>query len=122
MNTPIIPIWKKAPFFRMLLPLMAGIIVQWYLQISFLHIILSAICFLIAFFLFRFLPIAIRFKVQAIQGLLLQLLLFVFGLFITYQNDIRHQENWLGNYYTDSSYVVVKLNEPIVEKSKSFKA
>ncbi|MBK7884921.1 MAG: ComEC family competence protein [Chitinophagaceae bacterium] len=122
MNTPIIPVWKKAPFLRLLLPLIAGIILQWYVQFALHYILLSVICFLIAFILFRFLPIAIRFKVKGIQGFLLQLLIIVFGLFITWQNDIRNEKNWLGNYYTDSNYIILKLNEPLVEKSKSFKA
>ena len=34
MPLPAIHIWKKAPFIRFLLPLISGIILQWYLQIQ----------------------------------------------------------------------------------------
>ncbi len=43
-------------------------------------------------------------------------------MFITWHKDIRHQNNWYGHQYNDSSSVIVRINEPLIEKSKSFKA
>lgn len=122
MNSLSVPVWKKAPFLRLLLPLTAGIILQWYNQFQLEQILVAAVGFSLAFICFRLLPLALRFKFQALQGILLNLLLIVAGLFITYQKDIRHQQSWIGNIYHDSDYIVATINEPLLEKNKSYKA
>ncbi len=117
-----IPIWKKAPFIRLLLPLIAGILLQWYLQISLQFIVTACISFGIAFLLFLLLPIAIRFKLQPLQGLIIQLVFVALGAWLTWQKDMRHHKNWYGNHYKDGSYLVVRIDEPLVEKNKTYKA
>ena len=117
-----IPIWKKAPFIRLLLPLIAGIVLQWYLQIPLQVIVTAFISFCIAFLLFLLLPIALRFKIQPLQGLIIQLLVAALGTWLTWQQDVRHHNSWYGDHYKDGSYLVVRVDEPPVEKNKSFKA
>ncbi len=117
-----IPVWKTAPFIRLLLPFMAGIVLQWYGQISLPVIITALISFAIAFGLFNLFPLAVKYKWGALQGLVLTALLVSFGLFIAWQKDVRHHHNWYGRYYHDSDQLVVRINEPLVEKAKSFKA
>jgi len=118
----VIPIWKTAPFIRLLLPLIAGIIVQWYLQIPLPAIIAALISFSIAFLLFLFFPVALQFKIKPLQGFIIQLLFISLGALLTWQKDIRHNSQWFGNYYNDSSYLIVRIDEPLIEKTKSFKA
>jgi competence protein ComEC len=117
-----IPFWKSSPFVRLLVPLMIGIVLQWYLQFSLFYIIYSFVSFFIAFLLFRFLPLAVHFKVQGLQGFSLNLLLLCFGLFITYQKDIRTHPNWFGNYYRSTTELVLRIDESLIEKPKSYKA
>ncbi len=117
-----IPIWKKAPFTRLLLPLITGIILQWYLQIPVQFIATAFISFGIAFLSFLLLPIALRFKIQPLQGLIIQLLFIALGAWLTWQKDVRHSNNWYGNYYKEGSYLVVRIEEPLIEKNKSYKA
>jgi competence protein ComEC len=117
-----IPVWKKAPFLRLLIPVIIGILLQWYIQFDWEQILLAAVCFAIAFTAFQLLPLVLRFKFQTLQGFLINLLLIVLGLFITYQKDIRHRENWFGNIYHDSDYIIATINEPLLEKNKSYKA
>ncbi len=117
-----IPVWKKAPFLRLLIPVIIGILLQWYIQFDWEQILLAAVCFAIAFTAFQLLPLVLRFKFQTLQGFLINLLLVVLGLFITYQKDIRHRENWFGNIYHDSDYIIATINEPLLEKNKSYKA
>ena len=117
-----LPIWKITPFLRILLPLVAGIIIQWYFQVSLDFIILALASFTIAFSLFYFLPLSLRFKISFLQGNLLNCMVLVIGLLITWNKDVRHTADWYGNYYTDSSYVIVRIDEPLIEKTKSFKA
>ena len=117
-----IPAWKTAPFIRLLLALIAGILLQWYLQFSLLIIITAVACFAIAWLLFNLFPLAIKFKWGALQGYILHALLVSIGLFLVWQKDIRHTNNWYGNYYHQTDYLVVRINEPLIEKAKSFKA
>ena len=117
-----IPVWKKAPFLRLLIPVIIGILLQWYIQFDWEQILLAAVCFAIAFTAFQLLPLVLHFKFQTLQGFLINLLLVVLGLFITYQKDIRHRENWFGNIYHDSDYIIATINEPLLEKNKSYKA
>src|SRR5665647_3052111 len=117
-----VPIWKKAPFIRLLLPLVAGILLQWYLQIPLAICMVGTISFFIAYLLFLLFPIAVRFKLQSLQAIILNLLLVSIGLLITWQKDLRHTSTWFGQYYQDSDYLVVRIDEPLVEKVKSYKA
>lgn len=118
----VIPVWKKAPFIRLLIPLVVGILLQWYFQISIEHIIASFISFGIAFLLFLVLPVAWRFKLSPVQGLIIQMLFISLGSWLTWQKEIRHNSAWYGHVYRDSSYLVVRIEEPLAEKAKSFKA
>ena len=118
----VIPIWKKAPFIRLLLPLMAGIVLQWYLQMDVQVIVTALISFGTAFFLFVLLPIAFRFKLMPLQGFILQLLFLSLGAWLAWQKDATHQDSWYGNYYKEGSYLVVRIDEPLVPKNKSYKA
>ncbi|HUS00291.1 MAG TPA: hypothetical protein VMY77_01105, partial [Chitinophagaceae bacterium] len=116
MRYPGIPFWKKAPFLRLLVPVITGILLQWYMQFDWREILLAAVCFVIAFTAFQLLPLALRFKFQMLQGFLLNLILVALGIFITYQKDIRHNEAWFGKMYHDSDYIVATINEPLIEK------
>ena len=117
-----IPVWKKAPFIRLLLPLVAGIILQWYWLITLPAIIVAACSFSLSFILFSLLPIAMRYQLKVLQGLILTALLVSFGMYLCWQKDIRHTNNWYGNYYHQTDYLVVSINEPLIEKTRSFKA
>ncbi|MEI9933636.1 MAG: ComEC/Rec2 family competence protein [Ferruginibacter sp.] len=117
-----IPIWKSSPFIRLLIPLIAGILLQWYLQFLLPFILLSFTSFLLAFLVFSLLPLSLKYKMQWLQGFAINLLLFAFGLFITWQKDIRNHNNWFGNYYQGNNYIIVKIDEPLIEKEKSYKA
>ncbi len=119
---PVIPVWKKAPFIRLLIPLVVGILLQWYFQISIEKIIASFISFGTAFLLFLVLPFAWRFKLSPVQGLIIQMLFVSLGAWLTWQKEIRHHSAWYGHVYRDSSYLVVRIGEPLAEKEKSFKA
>ncbi len=121
-RTHSIPVWKSAPFIRFLLPFMGGIILQWYAPFSLLYILTTLASFIMALGLFRLLPLAYRFKWKAVQGFTLHLVFVALGLLITWQKDIRHADNWYGNYYHDSDYLVVRIDEPLIGKEKSYKA
>ena len=123
MHPPInIPIWKKAPLLRLLLPLLAGILLQWYLSFSLFFIVLGIISFLVAYLVFYFLRHAFKYRLSWLQGISLQLIIVACACLLTWQKDSRRKENWFGNYYTSGSHLLLKLQEPVVEKANSFKA
>lgn len=101
--------------------MITGILLQWNFGFS---VTLIAVCFsffTIVFILLNFLPVAARFRLQSLQGSMALLLITSFAMFITWNKDVRHHQNWYGNSYNDSSYIIVRISEPIVEKLKSFK-
>lgn len=118
----VIPVWKQAPFTRLLLPLIIGILLQWYAQFPLTIIVPALICFSTAFLLFLLLPLALRFTLQPVQGFIIQLLFVALGAWLTWQQDVRHQDNWYGNLYKEGSYLVVRINEPLINKNRSYKA
>jgi competence protein ComEC len=123
MNNPYqIPTWKSSPFIRILIPLIVGIVLQWYLQISLTVLFIAFVCFLLDLVLIRFLPLSFRYRIQTLQGIVINLLLISFGAIVTWQKDIRHDTNWYGNHYQNGNYLLVRVDEPPIEKTKSFKA
>lgn len=117
-----IRLWKKAPFIRLLLPLIAGIILEFYFKFSIKQILNFGVLPISAFILFPFVPEVYRYRYRVFQGLVLSLCITIFGLFINWHKDIRNNPNWYGNHYSDSSFLVVTIAEPPVEKAKSYKA
>jgi competence protein ComEC len=119
---PPIPIWKTAPFVRLLPPFIIGILLQWHLRCSLSHILLALACFAVATALFRALPQYARYRLQWLNGICICLLLMATGALLTHQKDIRHHAQWFGHSYHDSDYLVVRINGPLSEKPKSYKA
>jgi competence protein ComEC len=50
------------------------------------------------------------------------LLFLSIGAFLVWSNDIRHDDKWFGTNYTPGAILQVRLNEPLVEKTNSYKA
>jgi len=121
-NSYHIFIWKKAPFLRLLVPVITGIVFQFYFKTDVSSIIIWAIALVLPFIIFSFLPEATRFRFRIIQGILISLLLFLLGSFMTWQKDVRSNSDWYGKYTSQKSLMVATIAEPLQEKAKSFKA
>lgn len=117
-----IPLWKQVPVFRLLLPLMAGIILEWYIQCRVETIRIALFLTVVILSAINFLPAVLLFRFKKIRGILFHLLLLAFGMLLTWQKDARHASNWYGNFLNDSSVLEVAINEPLVSKARSFKA
>lgn len=115
-------IWKKIPFLRLLAPLIIGIILQWYWQLpTALGWILFTVSLLTSLVYFL-LPVINKFQFSSIGGLSVSLLFFSIGAILTWQKDIRNNKNWIGHHYQLKDAILVTLDEPLVEKTKSYKA
>ncbi len=116
-----IPVWKEAPFIRIILPLMAGIFFQWNMPLG-----KNLIFHLLAFFstgfsLFYYFPLSLRFRFRFFQTGLILALIFLMGMLITWNRDLRNHNNWYGNNALSTDKLVVLINEPLIEKENSFK-
>lgn len=114
--------WKKAPVFRLLVPFITGILLQSYFHFpSRPSLLIFTVCslLLIAFF---FLRRYLRFSLTLFNGIITCLLFIFLGSFLSYTNDVRNQPYWFGKNYTDSSLVLVTIDETPVDKPNSVKA
>jgi len=122
MSLPVIHVWKKAPFIRFLFPLIAGIVLQWNLQIPpgiLWFILVTSSITTITFFLIPFFE---RYKLSALSGLAVTLLFIALGGLLSWYKNITHDKNWFGKKYKNENALIVTLIENPVEKTKSYKA
>jgi len=122
MPLPTAYFWSKAPFVRLLIALVAGIILQWHLQLT-IEILLITLAGAFALIVVYFLiPLKLKYGFSYLNGVGINFMMALLGGILVWANDIRHNNNWIGNHYSDSSYVIATIEEPLVEKTNSFKA
>jgi competence protein ComEC len=122
MPLPTAYFWSKAPFVRLIIALVSGIILQWQLQFSF-EFLIATLCIILVFTITYFLiPVKWKYQFSYLGGVGLNIMIALFGGILVWMNDVRHNKNCIGNTYADSSYVVATIEEPLVEKTNSFKA
>ena len=102
--------------------MIAGIILQWHLQADVQVWLIVMIVSLVAVAGFFFIPFFNRFKFIFVSGVAVTSLLLSIGALLAWHKDIRNNQGWLGNTYTEKDALVVTLDEPPVEKTKSLKA
>jgi len=117
-----IPVWKKAPFIRFLIPLSTGIILQWNFQwpLQILWIVFgSSVTLLgISFFLTSYR----LYKFTVISGVAIIILFLSLGSLLVWYKDIRNDSSSYANNYINGDEAIAILKEPIVEKANSYKA
>ena len=110
------------PFVKLLLPLMAGIVIQWYLQLPLPLWQLIFIGSLIIYISFFFLPLFNRYKLSVLNGLTSSFIFASIGAVLVWSSDIRNNNQWFSKLTNKNSGFIVTLTENPVEKAKSFKA
>ena len=119
---PSIYIWRKAPFIRIFIALVAGILIQWHLQLTPTTLFSFLFSCFGASVLFFYIPLLKRYRLGYFNGLLLLICFSAFGALLTWKNDIRNSDGWLGYHYNSTAVLLVTLEENPVEKIMSFKA
>ncbi len=117
-----IPFWKQAPLVRLLIPLSTGIVLQWYLQCYISFILLCMGSFALAYLFFHALSSSNLYMARKWQGAVFYLFVGSLAMLLVWQKDSRHRSSWYGNMYSDSSVLLVKINEPLIEKPASYRA
>lgn len=115
-------LWHKAPFIRLLLAFSTGIILQWYLQFS-IALLLAVLgsCVLLAA-VYSFTGIRQRFQFSILNGVVLCLLFASIGAASVWMKDIRNDQQWVAHSLKEKRFVTVTLEEPLEEKTNSYKA
>ncbi|HEY0040374.1 MAG TPA: ComEC/Rec2 family competence protein, partial [Flavisolibacter sp.] len=115
-------LWHKAPFLRLFLALAAGIVLQWYVKLS-LSVLLASFAMALLFVsVYSIAGIKQKFRLGVINGIVVYSVFVAVGALLVWTNDIRSKKAWLGHYYKDGTFVTVTLDEPLVEKTNSYKA
>lgn len=115
-----IPIWKEAPFVRLLLPFLLGIVVAHNLSGSLFFSLFIFLLSIIFFLNSSFSNLYDKYRLIWLKGIAIQLLFFSLGELIFF---LKHYENpvdsnaWKNHEY----FALVRLEEPPSEKQKSWK-
>lgn len=104
--------WQEYPFFRLIVPLIIGILLSYYKLIPFTISLLYFTISVVILFVLIFLALK-RFRIQNIyfQGISVQLVLFLLGIFIEQHHHPYLEEEYFGNYIHNSEAFVVKICE-----------
>jgi competence protein ComEC len=115
-------LWKSMPFARLIIPFIAGILIQWNLNYP-ASVLPGAAGFLTTIIsIYFFLPFAVKYTYRWIPGIVINLLLTIAGASIILNADISRKPDWIGSYSTDSTFILATIKEPLVEKAKTYKA
>jgi len=119
--TTQIPV-KCYPFARLLTALIAGIIVEWYLDLELKAILGFSIILLCLAFLSASLSVFKKFSSAWARGLIVLLIFVCTGMATTWQQNALHSSEWYGKTYSSNDELLATIKEPFVEKSDSYKA
>ncbi len=113
--------WKKAPFIKVVIALICGILLHWYTQPA-LRVWVSALgVAMFAFAGFFFIPVFRRYQYAFINAMLVFIIFVSAGGILTWNKDIRNNKNWIGHRYTAGNALILTIDEPLTEKTKSLK-
>lgn len=113
--------WNDYPLLRILLPLIIGILIAYYYP----SIILPfwSLFALIAMFVFwAFRPSSLRkYSIRIFGGIIISILFFLIGNQLI---EVKTEENNHLHYskYNSISHLIIRINSPLTEKKRSFKA
>jgi competence protein ComEC len=119
MNPAAVSIWRRYPFLRILIAFTTGIVLQYHGQFSLLLLLVAAGVLLLCCLIFLLMPM--RLWMRPWQSLCLQLLLVMAGACTIYTRDIRHQQEWIGQYTDSVSLLAIQIDQPLSEKKASWK-
>lgn len=114
--------WRSVPFIRLLIPLTAGILAEQYAGFSFGIVSVIAVVSFSIFCAVNYLPIAKKYQLRWLSGLCTNLLMLCLGAALIYFQNIEHDPQWIGHHTAKNKTILVTLQEPLAEKTNSFKA
>ena len=113
--------WRSVPFLRLLIPLIAGILIQRYIHPSFLIITITAFFFFCIFCAVTYLFTAYKYRLRWVSGSSINLMIVCFGSALLYFQNIENDPEWIGHFIKGKETILLTLQEPLTEKPNSFK-
>src|SRR5688500_12798840 len=96
--------WQRMPMLRLLIPLAAGICIQWYFPIL-THWLIGISAVTIGFFLtYFFLPLKHKFRLSSFNGFAINLLLAILGSWLVIKADPKNADQWFAKAYKSGDY------------------
>ena len=102
--------------------MIAGIVLQWHGQLNAATWWIVTGVTLLIIILFFLLPFFKQYRYAYLNGIFISLIGFSLGALLAADRNIRNDKQWLGNFYQPNNGIIVTLDEPPVEKTKSIKA
>ncbi len=115
-------LWKQAPFLRLLIPLIAGIILQWYCNLPVQPAWWLLMAAITAMVLFNYRLSFLQYRFGWLNGMFINTMFLSIGILMCWYANMKHQQTWIGNDYRPNDAMVVTLQEPLSAKPNSFKA
>ncbi|HYJ37746.1 MAG TPA: ComEC/Rec2 family competence protein [Chitinophagaceae bacterium] len=116
------PIWKEAPFIRLLVPFAGGIFLQQSVDIDpflfWILLLVSSFCLL----LFHFGSLFLKLKFGWLTGSFINLLLLGTGYFICSLKDQAEDQHLITSGPSTAVSIQLTLQEPLVEKENTYKS
>lgn len=122
MGFSFIPIWKEAPFIRLVIPFIIGIISGYFLPPDAaawwkgLGVSIIAIC------IFSRLALSVQFRRAFVRGIFINCLFICFGALLTVCHDTSDVPGAVSASFPDHPVIFASLEEPVSEKPRSYKA
>lgn len=116
-----VSIWKQAPFVRLFLPFMVGILSGWYLHPGFIIPALLGMAAALIPLLFRLVPASVQFRAAWVSGLALQALLLAVGMVLVYSRVAPNFTAWLGHHNRNYTALSVTVQEPLSATAQSYR-
>lgn len=115
-------IWQTAPFVRLLIPFIAGVLIGYYCSISTNAIQILAIFSVLLLLIFPILSLTEKFRWRYLSGIAIHLLMVLFGAGLCNHQDIQKNCDWIGYHYQLNDPVLVCIQESLTQKTKSCKS
>jgi competence protein ComEC len=104
------------------MPLVLGILLQYHFKLPPSAFFVVGVLGLLLLVVYQLLNSAKQFIWQWITGLASSMLFIALGGILSFSKQSEHNKNWIGQYYQKDIPVLLTLQEPIVEKPKSYRA
>ncbi|MBA4168401.1 MAG: ComEC/Rec2 family competence protein [Chitinophagaceae bacterium] len=122
MGLLFIPVWKEAPFIRLVIPFIAGILLEFFVKINPAIYRLTLFCCISTTITVTYFKLSVQFKYVIIYGACVNILFICMGGLITHYNDTSDKANLVEELCRRPATIIVSLEEPASAKPKSYKA
>ena len=114
--------YHTAPFIRLLVPFIAGILGSYHWHIPLLYLYALGIAGSLLLLVYTCLTLSCKYRLRWLTGLAFTLLLTCAGGVLAHRQLLSNHANWAGHTYHEKAMALVTLQEPLADKPKSYKA